>query len=61
MFERLAEYDWKAFFSELEESPVEILEEEDCFLIIHKGRYESEEFISESPVCGALLEQSKPW
>lgn len=55
VLEKLAEYDWKAFSSELEESPIKIQEEEDCFLIIHKGRYESEEILSESPVCGVLI------
>ena len=54
VLEKLAEYDWRAFFSELEESPVKIQEEEDCFLIIHKGRYESEDIISGSPVCGVF-------
>ena len=54
ILDKLIEYDWRAFFSELEESPVEIQEKEDCFLIIHKGRYESEEIMSVSPVCGVF-------
>lgn len=52
ILEKLAEYDWKAFYSESDESPVELKEEKDCFLMIHKGRYESEEIISQTPVCG---------
>lgn len=55
VLEKLAEYDWKAFSPELEESPIKIREEVDCFLIIHKGRYESEDILSESPVCGVFI------
>jgi hypothetical protein len=54
ILERLAEYDWRAFSSELETSPIEIKEAEDCFLLIHSGRYESEEIISDTPACGVF-------
>ncbi len=55
VLKRLAEYDWKAFSSHLEEPSFEIQEKEDCFLIIDHDRYESEGIKSDIPVCGVFV------
>lgn len=39
----------------LDKPPVELLEEDDCFLIIHRDRFESEEIISNTPVCNVFV------
>ncbi len=54
VLEELAKYDWKAFSSHLREPPFELMEKEDCFLLIEKDRFESEGIASQIPVCGTL-------
>lgn len=39
----------------LDKPSVELLEEDDCFLIIHRDRFESEEIISNTPVCNVFV------
>jgi predicted hydrocarbon binding protein len=55
VLEKLAEYDWKAFSSHLEKPSFEIQEEEECFVLIDKDRYESEGMTSQEPVCGVFV------
>lgn len=55
VLEKLAEYDWKAFSSHLDEPSFELQENEDCFLLIDRDRYESEGLKTQEPVCGVFV------
>lgn len=53
VLERLIEYDKKAYAQA--EDLIELQEEGDYFLIIHRDRFESEGVISQTPVCGDFV------
>ncbi len=54
ILEKLIEYDEKAY-AHSGQNLIELREEQDCFLIIHRDRFESEGFTSQSPVCGDFV------
>lgn len=55
LLKKLVEESNKSFTSQLEVLPVELREEDDSFLIIHKDRFESEGVASQEPVCNVFV------
>ncbi len=55
LLERVVEQSNQIYTSQLKEPPVELQENEDHFLIIHKVRFESEGITSEVPVCNIFV------
>lgn len=51
VLERLIEYGKNAYFSHLDAAPVEVQEEDDCFLLVYKSHFESDMVTSFAPVC----------
>jgi len=54
VLEKLIEYD-KKFYTHSGQNLIELREEEDCFLIVHGDRFESEGITSQTPVCGDFV------
>lgn len=54
VLEKLIEYDEKAY-AHSDQNLIELREEDDCFLIIHRDRFESEGITSQAPVCGDFV------
>jgi predicted hydrocarbon binding protein len=64
LLEKAVEESNQMYTSQADELPVELQENEDCFLIIHKSRFESENISSETPVCNVFvgnLQYSVEW
>lgn len=55
LLQKLVEQSNQIYTFEMEEPPVELRENEDHFLIIHKDRFESEGITSEVPVCNVFV------
>lgn len=54
VLEKLIEYD-KKLLPGSDQDLIELQEEEDYFLVIHKDRFESEGITSQTPVCGDFV------
>lgn len=55
LLEKAVEESNQMYSSRADKLPVELQENEDCFLIIHKSRFESENISSEVPVCNVFV------
>lgn len=55
LLEKVVEQSIQRFPSQLDVPLVELREEEDCFLIIHRDRFESEEIAAQTPVCNVFV------
>lgn len=55
LLEKIVEQSIQRFPSQLDVPLLELQEEEDCFLIIHRDRLESEEIAAQMPVCNVFV------
>lgn len=55
LLQKLVEQSNQVYTFQIGESPVELQEDEDHFLIIHKDRFESEGITSDVPVCNLFV------
>ena len=53
--DKLADQVGKSYTVNFDEPPVEVKEEDDYFFIIHRVRFESEDVVSEMPVCDIFV------